>query len=72
MAHIEFVPPDEIDPADRVNDDDHIIQVHSIHSRVMKLHYELYLELMHKSGPLSKYQKELIAVSVSAANSCHY
>ncbi len=72
MAFIERLSPEQIDPADRVDDDDNIIQVHSVNSRIMKMHYELYLQLMHRGGPLSKFQKELIAVAVSSANACHY
>jgi len=71
-AFIKRVPASAVPEDDRVPDDDHIIQVHSIRSRIMKMHHELYLELMHRTGPLSKFQRELIAVTVSACNGCHY
>jgi len=32
----------------------------------------LYLEVMHGSGGLSRRRREMIAVVVSATNSCHY
>jgi alkylhydroperoxidase family enzyme len=38
----------------------------------MRLHYELYVELMRGPGPLSRVQREMIAVAVSSANHCHY
>lgn len=71
MAFIQYCA-DEVPESDRVLDDDNIIQIHSIHSRVMKLHHELYIELMHKPGPLSRKQREMIAVLCSSLNNCHY
>jgi alkylhydroperoxidase family enzyme len=38
----------------------------------MRQHYELYLELMRGPGSLTRVQREMIAVAVSAANNCHY
>ena len=72
MAFIEYVPESEIAPERRVADKDNIIQVHGVHPEVMQLHYELYLELMHKAGPLSRVQREMVAIVVSVENSCHY
>ncbi len=72
MAFIQYVPEAQIPSADRVTDRDNIIQIHGIHSRVMKQHYELYVELMCGRGPLSRVQREMIAVVVSVANRCHY
>jgi alkylhydroperoxidase family enzyme len=72
MASIPFVPDDQIPPACRVADRDHIIRVHGIHPRVMRLHYDLYIELMRRPGPLTRVQREMVAVVVSATNGCHY
>jgi len=72
MAFLPYLPASDISPADRVPDTDHIIRIHGVHSRVMKQHYDLYVELMHKAGTLSRIQRELIAVTVSVANRCHY
>ncbi len=72
MAHIRYVDPDDIPPEDRVGDDDNILRIHGVHSRTMRLHNELYLELMYGQGPLSRVQREMIAVRVSALNGCHY
>lgn len=72
MASIAFVPEDRIPPEDRTGDDDHIIRVHGVHPRVMRLHYELYVELMRRPGPLTRVQREMVAVVVSATNGCHY
>lgn len=72
MAWIPFAPDDTIPIEDRVTDNDHIIQVHSIHPRVMRLHFELYVELMRGPGPLTRVQREMVAVVVSGINGCHY
>jgi alkylhydroperoxidase family enzyme len=55
-----------------VPDDDHILRVHSVHAATMRLHYDLYDELMRGESPLSRIQREMIAVAVSAINRCRY
>jgi len=72
MAHIEYAPEADVPDADRVPDHDNILQIHRIHPAVMRQHYELYLQLMHRPGPLTRFQRELMAVHVSAINHCHY
>lgn len=72
MAFIRFVPPDSIPPSDRVPDDDNILRIHGVHSAVLRRHYDLYVELMRGPGPLTRVQREMIAVAVSAANHCRY
>jgi hypothetical protein len=72
MAFIRYLDPSSLPADSRVPDSDHIIQIHSVHPRVMRLHYELYLELMRGDGPLTRMERELVAVAVSRANDCHY
>jgi len=72
LAHISYVPDDQIPVDDHVPDRDHIIRIHGVHPRTMRQHYDLYRELMRGPGPLSRIQREMIAVAVSAANHCHY
>ncbi|MFN0180974.1 MAG: hypothetical protein ACKVZ0_19385 [Gemmatimonadales bacterium] len=72
MAFIRYVPPDELAPSDRVSDPDHIIQVHAIHPAIMRQHYDLYRSLMHGSGPLTRREREILAVRVSGLNHCPY
>lgn len=71
MAFIKYAEY-KIPAKDNVPDQDNIIQIHRIHSKTMKHHYQLYHELMYGPGPLSRKQREMIAVVVSAKNSCHY
>jgi alkylhydroperoxidase family enzyme len=72
MAFIRYVHADQLAAADRVADPDNIIQIHSVHPAVMRQHYELYKQLMHRDGPLSRRERELLGVRVSALNQCHY
>ena len=72
MAFIPNQPDDQVPAEDRVPDRDNILLVHGIHSRVMRQHYDLYVELMRAPGPLTRTQREMIAVVVSAMNACHY
>ncbi len=72
MAYIAYLDDDAIPEADRVPDRDNILRIHGVHSRTMRQHYELYRELMYGRGPLSRVQREMIAVVVSAENGCHY
>jgi alkylhydroperoxidase family enzyme len=72
MAFIRYVPADALAEGDRVADPDNIIQVHAVHPAVMRQHWELYKQVMHRSGPLSRRERELLGVRVSALNGCHY
>jgi alkylhydroperoxidase family enzyme len=72
MAFIRYVEPDDIPREARVPDQDNILRTHGVHARLMRLHYDLYRELMRGPGPLTRVQREMIAVRVSAANGCHY
>ena len=66
MMWLTRVDESELSPGERVADRDNILQIHRMHSMVMRLHYDLYLELMHRQGPLTRRQREAIAVRVSA------
>lgn len=72
MAFIPYVPAESLDPEDRVADTDHIIQIHAVHPAVMRQHFELYRQVMHRPGPLSRREREILGVRVSALNHCHY
>lgn len=72
MAYIRLVADDRIQREDHIADRDEILRVHGVHSRIMRLHYELYRELMRGPGPLRHSRREMIAVFVSALNGCVY
>jgi uncharacterized peroxidase-related enzyme len=50
----------------------HILKVQSLSPRTLASHYRFYRELMFGRGPLSRAERELIAVAVSQANTCFY
>lgn len=57
------------DPAGGV---DNVLKIHSLNPGSMKAHFELYRLLMRGPSDLSRRQREMIAVVVSAINQCHY
>mgnify|MGYP006277531117 CR=1 FL=1 len=79
-AWIRTVGPDEAD--DELADAyrrigareraDHVIRVHSLHPEGMEGHVRLYRSVMFGRSPLSRRQREAVAVVVSAANDCFY
>ncbi|MBU91205.1 MAG: peroxidase [Acidobacteria bacterium] len=51
---------------------DNILRVHGLHPKLLADHFQLYITAMKKSSPLSRAQREMIAVVVSSLNECHY
>ena len=49
-----------------------IIRISSVNPHVMKGHVDLYRSIMHQKSELTRHQREMIAVVVSAINDCHY
>jgi len=50
----------------------HIVHIMSQNGRVMKESMELYGAIMHSDSPLSRPQREMLAVVVSKINHCVY
>jgi hypothetical protein len=81
MAHISRVPFEEAEGllgtlrAAYGGEDgvvDNIIWIHSLNPRSMQDHLKLYSHLMRGPSPLTRIQREMIAVTVSAQNDCFY
>ena len=51
---------------------DHIMKIHSLHPASLIDHLHLYKTLMFGESPLSRAQREMIGVVVSALNRCEY
>ncbi len=51
---------------------DNILAVHSLHPATLRAHADLYHSVMHGVSPLSRTEREMIAVVISAFNRCHY
>ena len=51
---------------------DHIMKIHSLHPASLIDHLHLYKTLMFGDSPLTRVQREMIGVVVSAINRCEY
>lgn len=82
IAWIETIAPSEADgelkSLYKANFDrqmggvDYILQIHSLHPQSLQDHVQLYQTLMFGPSPLSRAQREMIAVVVSSINRCKY
>ncbi len=50
----------------------HILASHSLNPEALKGHLALYRAVMFGASPLTRAEREAMAVAVSAANNCHY
>ena len=51
---------------------DHIMKIHSLNPASLLDHQRLYMTLMYGESPLTRAQREMIGVVVSAINRCEY
>ena len=81
VAHIPYVSDDEAEGLLSELYDDHrnehgvvdnILRIHSLNPRSLRDHARLYSHLMRGRSPLSRTQREMLAVTVSAENDCFY
>jgi alkylhydroperoxidase family enzyme len=49
-----------------------ILASHSLNPDAVEAHLRLYRTIMFGPSPLTRTEREAIAVAVSAANDCHY
>lgn len=57
---------------DRDGDVDNILWIHSLNPPSMQHHFEMYRHLMRGPSPLTRTQREMVAVVVSTLNDCFY
>lgn len=50
----------------------HILGVHELHPSALEAHLRLYRTLMFGPSPLSRRERESLAVAVSGLNDCFY
>lgn len=81
MAYIETVAPDRARGTLRVQYEMaerragkvwNILRIMSPNPGVLSASMALYLQVMHGPSPLTRGQREMLAVTVSKANACHY
>jgi len=51
---------------------DNIMQIHSLNPKALAAHDALYRSAMSGTATLRKVERELVALTVSQLNSCHY
>ncbi|MCI0484591.1 MAG: carboxymuconolactone decarboxylase family protein [candidate division NC10 bacterium] len=51
---------------------DHILACHGLNPAAQRAHIGLYRAIMFGESPLSRVEREMLAVCVSAVNNCHY
>lgn len=59
-----------VDP--RVGKVDNIMKIHSLFPETLQNHFDLYKTVMYGKHDLTRVEREMIAVVVSARNRCHY
>lgn len=81
MAHIRYIPFEEADETLEAlyrkyggasRQPANIVRIHGQNPESMELHIGYYRHMMFGPSPLSRAQREMIAVAVSAANDCFY
>ena len=81
MAHIPYVPVDEAEGllaelrsryGNADGSVDNVLWIHGPNPRSLQDHARLYSHLMRGPSPLSRVQREMIAVTASAENACYY
>ncbi|MHC4081196.1 MAG: peroxidase-related enzyme [Planctomycetota bacterium] len=51
---------------------DNVMKVHSLNVDSLRTHFEMYTQACHAPSPLTRAQREMVAVVVSRANGCEY
>ena len=51
---------------------DNILKVHSLHPETLRAHLDLYRTVMYGRSAITRVEREMIGVVVSAINDCHY
>lgn len=81
LAFISYVPEEDAPPEvaeafgryrSRHGGVDNILRIHGPNPKSMDAHVGLYRALMFRASPLTRSQREMLALVVSACNRCHY
>jgi len=81
MAWIPYRTGDDVDPSLRElaaswrmewDDVDNVIRIHGENPAALRGHLALYDAVLHQPSPLTRLQREIIGVVVSAENGCDY
>ena len=81
MAYIDYISHD--DASDELKElynkygepdgtIDNIVRIAGPNPKALEFHLKFYRAVLHGKSPLSRQQRELIAIVVSSINHCHY
>jgi len=51
---------------------DNVMRIHSLNVETLRTHFEMYTATMHRPSPLSRAEREMVAVAISRLNGCDY
>jgi len=51
---------------------DNVLRVHSLNPESLEAHCAVYVQSMHRPGPVSRAEREIVGVVVSRINGCNY
>jgi len=81
MAYIETIAPEDAtgelaDLYKRVGNPDgtvdNVMSIHALNPDTLRTHFEMYTAALHRPSPLSRAEREMVAVVVSRLNGCRY
>jgi alkylhydroperoxidase family enzyme len=81
MAHIRTIHEDNADGrlaelyrrfANPDGSVDNVLKLHAVNPDALEAHGALYVQAMHRPSPLTRIEREMIAVEVSRMNGCGY
>lgn len=51
---------------------DNVMKIHSLNVDTLRTHFEMYTAALHRRSPLTRAEREIVAVTVSRLNGCAY
>ena len=51
---------------------DNILTIHSVNPPALAAHFQLYTDALRSDSPLTRVEREVVAVAVSVENKCRY
>jgi uncharacterized peroxidase-related enzyme len=81
MAYIETISPADADgeladlyrrAANADGTVDNVMTIHALNPESLRTHFEMYVAALHRPSPLSRAERELVAVVASRLNGCLY
>lgn len=51
---------------------DNVMTIHALNPETLRTHFEMYTSAMHRPSPLTRAEREMVAVIVSRLNGCAY